>query len=69
MRGLTLLLIATTLSACATGIPQTNSACVSFAPITPTKADWATMSPVLYNQITLYDAAWDKLCSKDPLRP
>jgi len=46
----------------------TNSACVEFGPITPTALDWRIMSGHLKSQITDYDAAWDSLCSKNPVQ-
>jgi hypothetical protein len=60
---------ALSLAACATPEPvvATNSTCIEFGPITPTARDWQIMSGHLKSQITDYDAAWDSLCSKNPI--
>lgn len=69
MLAIALIPILTTLASCANVIPTIvpSSSCVAFGPITPTAHDWQIMSGHLNSQITDYDAAWDSLCSKNPI--
>lgn len=64
-----LISIPITLAGCVTDTPtvRTDSACVSFGPLTPTAYDWDNMSRHLREQILRYDAAWDKRCASHPL--
>lgn len=56
------------LIACESVTPVTRSACLDFHAIYPTSRDWSQMSKGLTDQITEHDAAWDRLCSKEPIR-
>jgi hypothetical protein len=58
-----------TLTNCGGNIPATvNGPCLQFHAITPTTNDWQVMSSHLNDQIMGHDAAWDGLCSANPIK-